>query len=152
MEVTVNESVANKAKWICNKGAEQLSGWREMPQINIKFCQGNTMPNNGQVSGIFYFDTPDTIYINSDIINQSWLVAKIVLHELYHLYQVNGYGITNDSDETVNRWSDDVMDIILFSDYYKEHEIPEKVATFRWPGKFTQIKNENCVGTIWSER
>ena len=152
-EMEVDKSISDKTKWICDQGVKMLSGWKEMPNINIKFCRPETMPNDGQVSGVFYFETPDTIYINGNIIDQSWLVAKIALHELYHLYQVNIFGTTNDTDTTVNRWSDEVMDRILFSDYYKETGINKRTTMeFRCPGKFTQIRNEKFVGTIWSEK
>ncbi len=153
VEVEVDEITADKTKWICDQGIKMLSGWKEMPNISIKFCKPETMPNNGQVSGVFYFETPDTIYINYNIIEQTWLVAKIALHELYHLFQVNVYGTTNDTDMTVNTWSDEVMDRILFENYYKQAGVEKKLGMeFRCPGKFTQVRNDKFVGTVWSEK
>ena len=155
METTIDKSVAAKAKWICEQGIDQLRGWKNIPKINIKFCSEESMPGNenGRVSGVFYFDEPDTIYINSAIILQSWLVSKIVLHELYHLYQFNVFGSTSgDEDGTVNRWSDEVMDTILFSKYYDRYGEKLDRAEFQSHGKFTRVKNGQYIGTIWSER
>lgn len=155
VETPIDKSVALKAKWICEQGIYQLRGWNDVPKINIKFCQEESMPGNihGKVSGVFYFDEPDTIYINTAIILQSWLVAKIVLHELYHLYQFNVFGSTSgDKDGTVNKWSDEVMDRVLFAKYYDKYGEKLDRAEFQSFGKFSQIKNGEYIGTIWSEK
>ncbi len=153
VETDVDKSISDKTKWICDQGVAMLSGWKGMPNIYMKFCKPETMPSNGKATGVFYFETPNIIYINANIIDQSWLVAKITLHELYHLYQVNVFGTTNDTDDTVNKWSDYVMDSILFANYYKGQVVNKTAGMeFRCPGKFTQIRNEKFIGTIWSEK
>ncbi len=153
IEIEVEKSISDKGMWICQQGIKMLSGWNNMPNINVKFCRPETMPNGGQVSGVFYFETPDTIYINDNISGQSWLMAKVILHELYHLYQVNVFGTTSDTDETVNRWSDQVMDRILYDDFYKDNKgMVVDAKAVRFTGTFSQVKNNNFIGTIWSKK
>ena len=113
--VNVPKSISDKAAWIAKQGVKSLHGWRNMGEIDIIFCKGETMPYKGAVLGCVYFENPHTMYINDKFIKQSWLIAKGVLHELYHIYQINTTGQTNDTDETVNEWSDDVLDKILYA-------------------------------------
>lgn len=146
VNVNVPKSISDKAEWIAKQGVKSLHGWRNVGEIDIIFCKAETMPYKGAVLGCVYFENPHTMYINDKFIKQSWLIAKGVLHELYHIYQINTTGRTNDTDETVNEWSDDVLDKILYAKFYKEKG---RMVACKIPGSFRQVKTSKYMATLW---
>ena len=143
-EIQVSQTDADKARWVCEEGVKRLANWRGIKEIQIRFCIPETMPQRGQVLGCVFFEIPNTMFINSAYINQSWLVAKGVLHELYHIYQIDTLGSTNDTDDSVNSWSDKILDEILFEKFYKSTGKTRRVALFNM--KFPTIKTDKYIG------
>lgn len=121
-DTPVSEEVMAWAEGIVREGIARLN-WKNLPIVHIHFCEQNTLNMYGPPRvvggmlegprGIICEELPDSIFITTAFLHDRFLTGAFLLHELFHLYQMNTTGVSTDGDFQAYQWSRQVAQELL---------------------------------------